>query len=102
MLIGISRPEKKNCVDSVTAKELLDAFTIFEKDEDMLSSVLYGQGSSFCAGYDLGEVAAADADGGAKLRGLLPPYHEGHGPMVRQCSPHCGCKLHTCSDFDGS
>ena len=83
MLVGISRPEKKNCVDSVTAKELLDAFTVFEKDERMLSVVLYGKGGSFCAGYDLDEVATSDGDGGARLRSLLPPYHEGHGPMVR-------------------
>ena len=86
MLIGISRPEKKNCVDSVTAKELIDAFTVFEKDENVLSGVLYGKGGSFCAGYDLSEVATSVGDDGARLRDLLPPYHEGHGPMVR---PHC-------------
>ena len=80
MLIGISRPEKKNCVNSVTA------FSVFEKNENVLSGVLYGKGGSFSAGYDLGEVATSDADGEARLRNLLSPYHEGHGPMVR---PHC-------------
>ena len=88
MIIGIARPEKKNCVDSVTAKELRDAFTLFEGDEYALSCVLHGKGGTFCAGYDLGELAALDEDGGAKLRDRITPYHEGHAPMVTQSSPH--------------
>ena len=92
MLIGISRPEKKNCVDSVTAKELLDAFSVFESEEGTLTGVLYGTGGTFCAGYDLDEVATLDADGGARLRKLLPPYHEGHGPMVRVFNTLCSVR----------
>lgn len=88
MIISISRPEKKNCVDSVTAKELRDAFTLFERDELALSGVLHGKGGTFCAGYDLGELAASDEGDGAKLRALLTPFHEGHAPMVRECSAH--------------
>ncbi|XP_066248552.1 probable enoyl-CoA hydratase echA8 [Euwallacea similis] len=55
--IGINRPEKRNCVDSTTAKLLKRAILNFEEDDSSLTAVLYGIGGNFCSGYDLQEIA---------------------------------------------
>ena len=67
-LIGINRPEKKNCVNHQTALELVAAFEQFERNHQAKIAVLYGEGlkhksfkllllgGTFCAGYDLSEV----------------------------------------------
>ncbi len=62
MSIGINRPEKRNCVNEATAKELYKAFNEFEEDEEMCCAVLHGIGGNFCAGYDLSELADIEAD----------------------------------------
>ncbi|XP_003743500.1 uncharacterized protein LOC100904807 [Galendromus occidentalis] len=59
-LIGINRPEKKNCVNSRTADLLLEAFEEFDRDSSVNVAVLYGIGGTFCAGYDLEEASRAD------------------------------------------
>jgi len=43
-LIGINRPEKRNCVNQATAQQLCDAFRHFETDEELRVAVLYGKG----------------------------------------------------------
>ena len=60
-LIGINRPNKRNCVNHSTARQLFSAFRDFENDSTVRLAILYGEdGSAFCAGYDLSEVAAAN------------------------------------------
>uniref|UniRef100_A0A336M8K9 CSON013613 protein n=1 Tax=Culicoides sonorensis TaxID=179676 RepID=A0A336M8K9_CULSO len=61
-LIGINRPEKRNCVNRVTASQLITAINEFESDEKSTVGVLYGVGGSFCAGFDLSEVLTGGAD----------------------------------------
>ena len=56
MLISINRPEKRNCVNQETAKQLVDAFLKLDADPDILVGVLTGKGGNFCAGYDLEEL----------------------------------------------
>lgn len=46
-LIGINRPEKRNCVNQATAQQLHDAFRVFEDDPDLRVAVLYGRGLMF-------------------------------------------------------
>lgn len=60
MSIGINRPEKRNCVNEATAKELYKAFYDFQEDDDMYCAVFHGIGGNFCAGYDLEELASID------------------------------------------
>lgn len=43
-LIAINRPQKRNCVDILTAKALLKAFRQFETDPQAKVAVLYGKG----------------------------------------------------------
>ena len=61
-LIGINRPERRNCVDRETAQHLVKAFNDFEADTTSPVAVLYGNGGTFCAGYDLKELSNFDAN----------------------------------------
>uniref|UniRef100_T1JD33 Uncharacterized protein n=1 Tax=Strigamia maritima TaxID=126957 RepID=T1JD33_STRMM len=61
-LIGINRPEKRNCVNRETAGLLVDAILAFEKDSEALVAVLHGIGGNFCSGLDLDEVSKMKND----------------------------------------
>ncbi len=90
-IISINRPEKRNCVNHETALELYNAFRSFDKDEGVRVGVLSGKGGTFCAGYDLAELAAA---GGTDVspETVLRPFGVGSAPMVccppHTCTPH--------------
>jgi enoyl-CoA hydratase/carnithine racemase len=60
-LIGINRPQKRNCVNKETAQQLLNAFEKFENDTNSVIAVLHGIGGTFCAGYDLKELSSANS-----------------------------------------
>ena len=59
-IVTICRPERRNAVDSVTAKSLYDSFKQFDQDDDLSVAVLTGSGGSFCAGADLKAIAEGD------------------------------------------
>ena len=48
-----SRPEARNAMDPKSAEELYHAFLEFEKTDEAYVAVLWGEGGSFCAGWDL-------------------------------------------------
>jgi enoyl-CoA hydratase len=54
----LDRPGVRNAVDRDTAQALADAFRAFDADADARVGVLWGAGGSFCAGADLGAIAA--------------------------------------------
>jgi enoyl-CoA hydratase len=64
----LSRPEARNAVDRTTADLLSDAFIAFEKDDDAMVAVLWGEGGTFCAGADLKAIAS-----GEKRNRVEPP-----------------------------
>ena len=45
VLIAINRPDKRNCVNEETARQLLQAMVDFEKDDTAKVGVLYGKGT---------------------------------------------------------
>jgi enoyl-CoA hydratase len=55
--VTINRPQVRNAVDSGTARALGKAFAEFDRDEQLCAAVLSGAGETFCAGFDLREVA---------------------------------------------
>jgi len=70
--IVMDRPEARNAVDGPAARALSEAFEEFERDDTLRVAVLWGTGSTFCAGADL------------KARGTvngLTLSPEGPGPM---------------------
>ena len=70
--IVMDRPEARNAVDGPAARALVEAFTEFERDDDLRVAVLWGAGGTFCAGADL------KARGTERGLRLAP---DGDGPM---------------------
>jgi enoyl-CoA hydratase/carnithine racemase len=55
--ITIGRKHRRNAVDGLTGKKLTDALLDFENDSTQKVCVFYGAHGTFCAGFDLHEVA---------------------------------------------
>ncbi|KAL4872593.1 hypothetical protein BDV12DRAFT_210509 [Aspergillus spectabilis] len=55
--ITINRPKRRNAIDGPTGKALTDAFLAFESDPTQKIAVFHGANGTFCAGFDLHEVA---------------------------------------------
>jgi enoyl-CoA hydratase len=70
--VVLSRPRARNAVDGPTAAALADAFRAFDAADDAAVAVLWGEGGSFCAGFDLRSLG-----GGAGPR----LADDGDGPM---------------------
>ncbi|MFI9234865.1 crotonase/enoyl-CoA hydratase family protein [Streptomyces sp. NPDC053079] len=60
--VVIARPEVRNAVDGPTATALADAFRAFEADETARVAVLWGEGGTFCAGFDLKAFGSVDTN----------------------------------------
>jgi enoyl-CoA hydratase len=71
-VVRITRPERRNAVDSVCAEQLRLAFLEFDQDGDQSVAVLTGSQGTFCAGADLKAVAEGDR---------RPIPDRGPGPM---------------------
>jgi len=78
--IVMNRPEAKNAVDADTAEALVAAFSAFEGDETASVAVFWGEGGSFCAGFDLKHAAGGAAEIG-DLAFADDPSEDGRGPM---------------------
>lgn len=71
-IVTISRPQRRNAVDSHTATALLEAFVSFDADDSASVAILTGAGGSFCSGADLKALEAGDK---------RPVHEDGPGPM---------------------
>lgn len=73
--ITINRFHRRNAIDGPTAKELTDAFLAFEADPTQKVCVFHGANGTFCAGFDLHEVAryhgAESSSSAADYKGLI-------------------------------
>jgi enoyl-CoA hydratase len=68
-ILTIERPERRNAVDRHTADELLEAYRLFEADDDARVLILSGAGDiAFCAGADL---KAMSEFAGEPIEGLI-------------------------------
>lgn len=68
-VVTLDRPAKRNAVDTPHARALTEAFEEFEADDEAAVAVLHGTGGVFCAGADLGAVAAGEVEVGAPGEG---------------------------------
>jgi len=59
-IITITRPQKRNAIDRLTALALAEAFDAFDADESSSVAILTGAGGYFSAGADLVSVANGD------------------------------------------
>ncbi|WP_045821070.1 crotonase/enoyl-CoA hydratase family protein [Williamsia herbipolensis] len=74
-VIAIDRPEVRNAVDRPTAEALAQACRDFDADDDAAVAILHGLGGTFCAGADLGAIAAGDPE---RINRFAP---DGDAPM---------------------
>jgi methylglutaconyl-CoA hydratase len=51
--ITLNRPERRNALDDVMTRELLESFNVANRSSDVRVVILTGNGPSFCAGMDL-------------------------------------------------
>ncbi|KAK0647617.1 3-hydroxypropionyl-coenzyme A dehydratase [Lasiodiplodia hormozganensis] len=78
--ITLDRRHRKNAVDGPTARMLRDAFLAFENDPTQKVCIFNGANGTFCAGFDLHEVAKFTPEGGPGYKGLsVGPEHRVDG-----------------------
>lgn len=58
LTLTLSRPEKLNALTAAGLDELIAALAEADRDDDVRVVLLQGEGRSFCAGADVGEVLA--------------------------------------------
>lgn len=51
--ISLNRPEKHNAMNHGMVAEIVEALSLYDKDEEVSCIVLRGEGKSFCSGYDM-------------------------------------------------
>ncbi|EWG55108.1 enoyl-CoA hydratase [Fusarium verticillioides 7600] len=75
--ITLSRPHRKNAIDGPTARKLTDAVLAFENDATQKVCIIYGAHGTFCAGFDLHEVAKWNPAQGTDnyLGPIIDPNH---------------------------
>jgi len=62
-LIGLDRPQKRNAFNLQMLRDLSEAYTRFEADDELRCAVLFAYGDHFTGGLDLAEVGPAVASG---------------------------------------
>ncbi|KIW21635.1 hypothetical protein PV08_02215 [Exophiala spinifera] len=55
LLITLNRPEKLNCIDKATSKQIQNVWELFDEDETLWVGIITGVGRAFCTGADLQE-----------------------------------------------
>ena len=61
--ITLNRPDALNSINRQLRRELAEAITQFDEDPDAYVAIITGAGRAFCAGRDLKERAADNAEG---------------------------------------
>jgi enoyl-CoA hydratase/carnithine racemase len=51
--VTLNRPEKLNCIDKATSREIQEIWEIFDQDESLWVGIITGTGRAFCTGADL-------------------------------------------------
>ncbi|KAN0003850.1 hypothetical protein ACTFIZ_010000 [Dictyostelium cf. discoideum] len=57
LIIKINRNKRRNSINKETADDLYNIFKEFDKDDNLLISILCGDGDNFCSGADLKEIS---------------------------------------------
>jgi enoyl-CoA hydratase len=58
-IVTLNRPEKKNAINLQLSRELMQALTDAEKDDEVNALIITGGPDCFCAGADLSEVPSS-------------------------------------------
>lgn len=52
--VTINRPQKLNCIDKATSREIAKIWDLLDNDENLWVGIITGAGRAFCTGADLG------------------------------------------------
>ncbi len=85
--IVLNRPDAGNAFGIPMARELLAAASVCHDDDAIRCVVLTGRGKLFCAGGDVGAMAAVAGGKGAFLDELLAIYHVALAKLMRMEKP---------------
>jgi enoyl-CoA hydratase/carnithine racemase len=90
-LIGLNRPKKLNAFNLQMLRELSQAYTEYEENDQLWCSVLFAHGKHFTTGLELDEVGPAVQKGEPLFPdGLVNPL----GTQGRRCSKPVICVVH--------
>ena len=81
VLITMNRPEAMNAINREFTRQMNEALTEFNNDDDAWVAILTGAGRAFCAGRDLKERAEDNA-GGIQARPSVVPQREIWKPLI--------------------
>ena len=74
VIMTLNRPDALNSINRQLRRELSEAITQFDGDEDFYVGIITGAGRAFCAGRDLKERASDNAEGAqARARDSMYP-----------------------------
>ncbi|KAL4919818.1 ClpP/crotonase-like domain-containing protein [Aspergillus aurantiobrunneus] len=86
--IIINRPHRRNAIDGPTAQKLTSAFLNFEADDTQKVCVFHGANGTFCAGFDIHEVAKYESHPSAQGANYTGPRIASHEHVqVRNIGP---------------
>ncbi|KAG4431448.1 hypothetical protein IFR05_013060 [Cadophora sp. M221] len=91
--VTLNRPEKLNCVDLPTSKQIARIWELFDEDESLWVGIITGVGRAFCTGADLGEWNSLNATSTTNsmaapgLAGL--PRRAGKKPIIAAVNGIC-------------
>jgi 1,4-dihydroxy-2-naphthoyl-CoA synthase len=60
--VTLDRPEKLNCIDNPTSKEIAKIWEQFDEDETLWVGIITGNGRAFCTGADLAGMSRLRVD----------------------------------------
>lgn len=87
--ITINRLHRRNAIDGPTGRKLTEAFLAFENDPNQKVCVFYGANGTFCAGFDLHEVAKWNPNKGRENYGgpIVDAAHHVQGRNIGPIGP---------------
>ncbi|KAJ6780272.1 hypothetical protein PWT90_04245 [Aphanocladium album] len=91
--VTLSRPEKLNCIDKKTSKQMQSIWELFDQDDSLWVGIITGSGRAFCTGADLtewnrmNEAGIFNDMGAPGLGGLC--RREGKKPIIAAVNGIC-------------
>ncbi|KAF3765441.1 ClpP/crotonase [Cryphonectria parasitica EP155] len=91
--VTLNRPQKLNCVDKTTSREIAEIWEAFDQDDSLLVGIITGDGRAFCTGADLQEWNEMNKNGVVNdmsapgLAGL--PRRAGKKPIIAAVNGIC-------------
>ncbi|RMZ80529.1 hypothetical protein DV737_g2889, partial [Chaetothyriales sp. CBS 132003] len=93
LLVTLNRPQKLNCIDKATSREIQGVWELFDQDESLWIGIITGVGRAFCTGADLqewnsmNEAGVINDMGAPGLAGL--PRRRGKKPIIAAVNGIC-------------